>query len=334
MMRWINVLFVIVITCLLVITGWHILSKENINNKENEGIYDGLTLEDLNFTVENYPDVDGSTSTHPLDVIIACKILNVSYNWNWFMWDGTRRVVPNASEPGKEYISENITKKVVHHGTHSAYENLINGTADLILVARLPSEDELDLAESIGVKLETKAIALDAFVFILNESNEVNNLNIEQIKKIYTGEITNWSEVGGNEADINPYQRNDNSGSQELMKELVMKGLDMIDAPELILYGMMGPINRLSRDENGIGYSVYFFEEFMAPNERIKLCGVNGIFPNYENIRTRRYPFTTEVYAVIRADLDKENKAYELFDWLLSPEGQEIVKESGYVPIK
>ena len=121
--------------------------------------------------------------------------------------------------------------------------------------------------------------------------------------------------------------------SQELIKALVMKDLAMIDAPDLILRGMMGPINRLSWDVNGIGFSVYFFEEFMAPNEKIKLCGIDDVVPNYENIRTRKYPFTTEVYVVIRSDLDKDGNAYKLRDWLLSNEGQEVVKESGYVPI-
>jgi phosphate transport system substrate-binding protein len=97
--------------------------------------------------------------------------------------------------------------------------------------------------------------------------------------------------------------------------------------------GMMGPINRLSEDRDGIGYSVYFFEEFMAPNEEIKLVKVDGILPSYDSIAARKYPFTTEVYAVVRKDLADSSGAFQLRDWLLSPEGQKVVAKSGYVPI-
>ena len=331
-MKHIKILAIFIVS-LLVILSWYLFINDNMQSNTHVEKNDEITIKDLNFTIENYPRVDGSTSTHPLGVITACKILNISYNWKKDWWDGTIRTIPNASEPEKEYITENISKMVVHHGTHDAYVNLINGTADLILVARLPSEDELNLAESLEVELKARPIALDAFVFVLNKTNPINNITIEEIQGIYTGNIINWTEVGGVEADINPYRRDENSGSEELMKTLVMKDLKMMDAQELILYGMMGPINRLSWDVNGIGYSVYYFEEFMAPNERIKLCGVNGIFPNYENIKSKSYPFTTEVYAVIRSEQVENSNANLLLDWLLSQEGQAVIDESGYVPI-
>jgi phosphate transport system substrate-binding protein len=236
--------------------------------------------------------------------------------------------------PGKEHVAEHIMRAVVHQGTHGAYVNLIEYRADLILVARLPSPDELELAETLGVELEAEAVALDAFVFLFNRHNPVSGLTVEEIQDIYTGKITNWDEVGGHGAEIHAYQRNENSGSQELMKTLVMKGLEMaVPAEPMVLMGMMGPINRLSEDRDGIGYSVYFFGEFMAPNEEIKLVKVDGILPSYESIAASKYPFTTEVYAVVRKDLDETSGAYQLRDWLLSAEGQKVVAKSGYVPI-
>ncbi|MFH0817939.1 MAG: substrate-binding domain-containing protein [Candidatus Micrarchaeota archaeon] len=291
--------------------------------------------EELNFNLNDYPKIDGSTSTHPLSILVACKLLNVSYSWTP-TWDGSKYLMPNvtATEPEKRYIASNITQKIIHRNTHESYVNLIEKKADLILVARLPSDDELELAKNKGVELETHAVALDAFVFILNKNNSVTSLATKQIQDIYTGKITNWREVAGRDAKINAYQREDNSGSQELMKSLMMKDLKIIAAPLMILTGMMGPINRLSTDKDGIGYSVYYFEEFMAPNEKIKLCGVDGVIPDYESIRTRKYPYVAEVYVVIRKDLDKKSNAYKLRDWLLSDDGQEVVKESGYVPIR
>lgn len=282
------------------------------------------------FTFENYPSLDGSTSTMPLDMLIFCELMEVPCEWvEWI--DGTTMAVPDLSDVE---ISDDEFPSIGHNGTHDAYINLITGEAELIFVARLPSSDELDVAADLGVELIPEPIALDAFVFIVNIDNPVDGLTLQQIQEIYMGRITNWDEVDGQDALITPYQRNDNSGSQELMKALVMKDLPMINAPEMMLPSMMAPINAISSDPYGIGYSVYFYEQFMAPNELLKLCRVDGVVPDFESIQSREYIFTTEVYAVIRADLSPESVAYRLRDWVLSSEGQAVVAESGYVPLK
>ena len=115
------------------------------------------------------------------------------------------------------------------------------------------------------------------------------------------------------------------------MKELVMKGMKMIDAPLMILLKMIAPFYAISDDPLGIGYSVYYYEEYMAPNELVKLIAVDGIKPDREMIQTHGYPFTTEVYAVVRADSPLTSTAIHLRDWLLTPEGQDLIEESGYV---
>jgi phosphate transport system substrate-binding protein len=115
------------------------------------------------------------------------------------------------------------------------------------------------------------------------------------------------------------------------MKELVMKGLPMIDAPLMILLTMIAPFYAISDDPLGIGYSVYYYEENMAPNELVQLIAVNGIRPDRESIQTRRYPFTTEVYAVVRADSPPTGTAIHLRDWLLTPDGQDLIEQSGYI---
>lgn len=278
-------------------------------------------------TAEDYPRLDGSTSTMPLDMLILCELMDVACEWiEWF--DGSKFPMPELTVFDGEF------PLLEHHGTHDSYLNLIAGEVDLIFVARLPSPDELDVAADLNIELVAEPIALDAFVFILNIENPVDSLTLQQIQEIYMGRITNWDQVGGLDEIIMPYQRNDNSGSQELMKAMVMKDLPMINAPEMMLPSMMAPINAISDDPLGIGYSVYYYEQFMAPNEQLKLCGVDGVVPDFESIQSRAYPFTTEVYAVIRADLPPESSAYRLRDWVLSAEGQEIVAESGYVPLQ
>ncbi len=284
------------------------------------------------FTIHNYPRVDGSTSAHPLQNVIACYILGINFEW-YDAPDGTRRIYPDYSDTTKKEIY-NYIWDIQHHGTHEAYVNLISDSTDVILVAREPSPDELAFANSRGIKLNFKAVALDAFVFILNVNVPVDNLTIDQIRGIYTGNITNWRDVGGPNAPINAYQREANSGSQELMEALVMKGLKMVNAPEMVLITMISIINKVELDPWSIGYTVYYYEEFMARREAIKLCAINGIKPNYENIYHRFYDLTAPVYVVIRADLDENSNAYLLEQWLETDIGQQVVGSSGYIPAR
>lgn len=219
--------------------------------------------------------------------------------------------------------------------------NLIAGNADFILVARSPSKDELRAALNSGIGLDIQAVALDAFVFLVNAENPVDDLALETIRDIYTGKMTQWMEIeafgdwdGGSGEQIQTYQRNRNSGSQELMETLVMQGDQMMDSPDLILLSMMGPINAISQDLFGIGYSVYYYAVFIFPTEYVKLIGINGVDPTSDNIADRTYPLTTEVYAVIREGMPLDSTAVLLRNWLLTEEGQATIEESGYVPIR
>ncbi len=275
-------------------------------------------------TSVDYPRMDGSTSTAPLGATIACGLMGVPCEWFNFI-DGNNYLMPDLTDFQGEFPEVN------HSGTHSAYLNLINREADLILVARLPSVEEFDLAAISGITLVTQPVALDAFVFIVNENNPVEGLTLDEIQRIYTGELTNWEQVGGPVGEIHPYQRDEQSGSQQLMMELVMKDKPMIDAPLMILLKMIAPFYAISDDPLGIGYSVYYYEENMAPNEMVKLISVDGVSPDHDSIRTRQYPFTTEVYAVVRADSPPTSTAVHLRDWLLTPDGQDLIEQSGYV---
>jgi len=220
-----------------------------------------------------------------------------------------------------------------HTGTHKSYVRLIGGKADLILVARAPSDDEKKLAKEKGVELDIRPVALDAFVFIVNHENTVAGLTTKQIRSVYTGGIKNWQDVGGAGAPLKAYQRNRNSGSQELMEKLVLKDLKPIKAPDMELATMAGPINRIAGDKHGLGYSVFFYEQRMAMSLKIKLIAVDGVIPTPETIRTGAYRYTTEVYVVVRKGGSKNTNTLKLRDWMLSPAGQKVVASSGYVPI-
>jgi phosphate transport system substrate-binding protein len=292
-------------------------------------------------TVENYPKVDGSTSTQPLLMMITCKILAAGYEWIHLEGNDSRQLYAGGFAEMMHGRSETrllcgrINRLVQAHGTGEAYVHLIKKDADLILAARLPADDELRLAGESGVHLDARPVALDAFVFLLNGKNPVAGLTIEQIRDIYSGRIVNWREVGGPDAAIRPYQRTRNAGSQELMRKLVMKDRAMIRAPDLLTGALMSfPFLAIDEDVHGIGYSVYYYQEFMSPPRNIKACAVDGVLPASGSIRSRHYPLLTEVFVVVRRDIPADDRACRLRDWMLGPTGQVIVEESGYVPVR
>lgn len=350
--------------------------------KELAAVATAETLEvcDLELTVLNYPRVDGSTSTQPLGLIIACKILGSEHRWaptarysgRWHTDEpgvsikeyspfpraaGSSQPLPSHSQFSligyrpiaemPEGASRRETRRIilinrlltVHSGTHGAYVNVINGDADIGLVARQPSPDEFKLAEEKGVEIDVQPIALDAFVFIKNFKNQVASLSIKQIRDIYNGKISNWKEVGGPDSKINAYRRNRNSGSQELMESLVMKEVEFEElehpgARRLIHQGMGGPYIALTHDEHGLAYSVYYYEHFMSGSPQTVPIDVDDVTPTFETIQSREYPFVTEVYISTLKNLTKDSPGFRFREWLLSPAGQAVVRESGYVPLR
>lgn len=281
-------------------------------------------------TKSNYPKVDGSTSAQPLQTLIASKLLGIECDWSFDPVYMHYTLYPPYDD--NESFSF-IRKQIKNTGTHTSFINLINGDADLILVAREASEYENEVAENNDVKLIETPVAIDAFTFIVNAENPVNNLTTDQIRGIYTGAITSWEEVGGINEKIHPYKRNSTSGSQVLMETLVMKGDDMLDLPAMeVSPTMWGPFSLLSVNKSGLCYTVYYYKEFMARNEDIKHISVDGVYPDYNTLQSREYPYTTDVYAVIREDLNKSSMAYELYRLLLTRAGRDVIKESGYVP--
>ena len=317
------------------------LEYDGIHQKEEkEQIVRSPFIEGLR--LDNYPGVDGSTSTEPLNAIIACKILDIGYDWNvgaGYEW--TWEVKPNLNNRTSKVFKE----KIKSSQTHNSFIKLIDKKTDLILTARKMSLDEKAYADAAGISLIETPIALDAFIFIVNKSNPVESLTIKQIQDIYTGKITRWRDAGVNEADweyiqnnaeINPYVRNANSGSQELMEALVLKDLETPSFPEndhVLVFTMAGALDMVARDSNAICYTVYYYKENIAGGGQfIKSIAVNGISPNKETIGNKSYPYTTEVYAVIRSDLQPSSMAYKIYEWIQTEEGKNAVGESGYVP--
>lgn len=274
----------------------------------------GLTAcssERPSFTLENYIRVDGSTVTIPLSEAIAAALTGETI--------------------------ETVRPYILHNKTHSAYVNLIDEKTDLIFVTS-PSEEELEYAESKNIELEVIPIVSEAFVFLTHRDNPVEGLSLEEIQKIYAGEITNWSEVGGEDVPIIPYQRPVNSGSQTGFLELVMKDVVPVDPPlEQIQAGMGELIDAVATYANApdaIGYSYYYFVVDMWGNEKVKLLKVDGVYPDQETISSGNYPIRTSYYAVFRKSESEDSDVRKVVQWILTEEGQQLAEEAGYVKVK
>jgi phosphate transport system substrate-binding protein len=282
-------------------------------------------------TIDNFPRVDGATSTLPLDMIIACELLGVPWHWASGSGEGSWE---NFVEP-EGPLADAIKAKIVHHKTHDAYLNLIDAKTDVIFQASLPSVDELAYASSRGVTLEPVPIALDALVFLLHPSNPVSGLTKAQILDIYTGRITQWDQLGGLSRAIHPYSRPKDSGSFELFDDLILEGTTLPEwPPDLKPIYMGAMVYAVSTDPDGVGYSVYYYVRNIVPAlaAGTKVAFIDGIDATSETIATRTYPLTTPTYAVTRTNLDASSNARKLVTWLTTEDGRRVVKMSGYVP--
>jgi phosphate transport system substrate-binding protein len=227
--------------------------------------------------------------------------------------------------------------RTVNSRTHGAYMALINQDTDIILVSTLPSEDEAEAAREAGIELEVTPIGLDAFVFIVNEANPIDNLKTEDVVGIYTGDIKQWEEVGEWDASIEPYVRNRNSGSQELMNRFIMKDKEMGDFPEpTSQFKSMAPlIDGVSTNQYSIGYTLFYYRLNMIDRRErmnnVKVLALDGVAPSEDTISTEEYPHVFNIYAVVRKDLDTNSSEYKIKQWLTSEHGQSLIREAGYV---
>ena len=256
---------------------------------------------------------------------------------NLLRLDGATALYPlyssfvQATYPQKTYHFFDPTVRATK--TPEAYNNLIEGSVDIIFVAG-PSEAKLKYAEKMGVTLNMTPIGREAFVFFVHAKNSVAGLSSDQIRDIYSGKVTNWKDVGGKNDSIRAFQRPTDSGSQTAVHKF-MGRVPLMEAPtEDVVAGMGGVISEVSEYKNyrnAIGYTFRFFSTEMVKNDNIRLLEVDGVYPDKESIRSGTYPITAEFYAITAGTDNPHAQAF--IDWILSDEGQELVEKTGYVPI-
>lgn len=259
---------------------------------------------------EDLPVLDGAAALVP---VYAAVIHNV-YPEGCVTFEG-------GAFSDDNFYGENFApdSAMQYQNTVRGYQAIVDGTTDILFCAA-PSEAQKRYAREQGVELVYVPIGLEGFVFFVNANNPVENLTAEQIRKIYAGEYTNWSEVGGANRIINPVTRLEGSGSQTAF-EAFMGEYEIGRKSPLAITG------------GSIGFSFRYYMDGIVGNDAVKMLSLNGIYPSAENIRNRSYPIVAQFYAIYRADNGNKNIPV-LIDWLLSEEGQTLIEQCGYVRIQ
>lgn len=300
-----ELLYVFIGTILIVVSSIGLFYGLNklVDDNRKETITNNIL-----FTKETLPRVDASLATQPL---VDAFVLNFT---------------------GK------TTKEmdVAYTNTHPGYVKLINNETDLIVVTE-PSKEELELAKEKGIELDVTPVVNEGFVFFVNKENPVNSVSLDNIRKIYTGEITNWKDLGGNDAKMVVYQRPTNSGSQTGLLSLVMNGLT-VKVPTLqekieTMSGIVDVVADYDNGINAIGYSYYYYANTMYKNDKLKYLAIDGVEPNYTTIQNGTYPIKTAYYIVTRKG-ENNAETLKLKESMLSKRGQQVASEAGYVPVK
>lgn len=292
---------------------YHVFTKRYINHTSKEMQAKSIELDKylpfdadsqiVKLDAENklegaLPVIDGAAALYP----VFSAFVNAVYPEDSVQFDGQSFLPGSALQ---------------YTNTRGAYQAIVDGGADVIFCAS-PSEEQLAYAAEQGVKLEFVPIGNEAFVFLVNKSNPVDSLTTEQVRGIYAGTITNWSEVGGDYAPIDALQRNPGSGSQTAMLGF-MGDTRMRRLP----FAFMG---------KPIGYSFRYYVEGIVENGAVKMLALDGVYPDKAHVADGSYPIVAQFYAVYRSD-DPNPNIPVLLEFILSEEGQKIVEESGYVPI-
>ncbi len=256
------------------------------------------------------PRIDGSTATIPLSEALVQDLLGYS------------------PEEAQDYVH--------HNTTHSAYENLINHECDVIFVTP-PSEEEYKMMDESGEEFETVRVVKDAFVFLVNARNSVESISSDDVKSIYKGKIKNWNEIGGEDLQIIPYQRPDNSGSQTLMYKLCVPADEIMPAPKSLKPGgmddLVDAVSSFDGGKGALGYSVYYYASGMYVRDGARLIAIDGVMPTLETIKNDSYPFVDGYYAIFRKSEPDGSPVRNLISYLLSEKGQRTAEAAGYVPI-
>ena len=241
-------------------------------------------------TEDEFPVTDGSTACIPLIAQIMADTTGMEL------------------EAAQSAVTTNTTAWAWRN--LGLYGDTENGTR-LIIAYEAPESVKEELKAD-GAPLDQKAIGRDALVFIVNEDNPVQSLTRQQLRDIYSGQITNWKDVGGEDADIVAFQRREDSGSQTLFQKLLIQGGELMDAPTELAPALMGElvddIAEYNNAANAIGFSVYYYISEMYSKPGLRLLAVDGVTPSFPFFATMKKSLAVSARSAARREDAKENE--------------------------
>jgi phosphate transport system substrate-binding protein len=236
------------------------------------------------------------------------------------------KLVPQLAEEFKAQHA-GTTFDIAAEGSTTGIAAIIDGTAQIGMSSRPAKPEEIATATAKNIDLKPSTVAYDGIAVIVNSANPVKSLTRKQVEQIFTGEIGDWSAVGGSAGKISVYTRNTSSGTYSEFKELAMKKRDYARDSQKMA-GNEQIASEVSKNANGIGYVGLAYTKATG----IKVVSIDGAVPSKESVLNKSYPFARPTFYYTNGD--PAGLAKEFVDFTLGPTGQKIVEKVGFVPIQ
>jgi phosphate transport system substrate-binding protein len=243
--------------------------------------------------------------------------------------DGSTTVGPIAKAFAEYYMSMNkdVNITVSESGSGNGAKSLINGMCDVADMSRFMKDSEFQAALEKGRTPVAHVVAVDGLAVIVHPSNPVKGLTVEQIRSIYTGQVTNWKQLGGPDVAIVMISRDTNSGTYETFESLVMNKEKINEKAEYV--GSNGAVRqRVQSTPAAIGYVGLGFVD-----RSVKALEVNGIMPDMNTVSSGIYPIARPLFMFTDGYPKLGSHLYRFVTLYLTPKGQEIIEEIGFVPV-
>jgi phosphate transport system substrate-binding protein len=236
------------------------------------------------------------------------------------------KLVPQLAEAYKQ-AHKDVNFSIAAEGSTTGIAAIIDGTADIGMASRRAFPAEMADATSKGRTLKPTIVAYDGIAIILNNANPIKKLSKKQIESIFTGEVTDWSAVGGSPGAISVYTRNTSSGTYSDFKKMAMSAKDYAGSAQKMA-GNEQIAEEVGKNPNGVGYvgMAYLTAAGIHP------VAVDGVLPTQETVRSKTYPVSRSTFYYTNGTAT--GLAKDFLDFTLSPEGQKIVLQVGFVPLK
>lgn len=266
-------------------------------------------------------------------VVLSCGGPQSSQNKSLTI-KGSDTVLPLAQKTAESYMGQHkeAAITVVGGGSGTGITALMDGNTDIAMSSRdLKAEEKLKLKEK-GLDIEVMTVGIDALAVVVNPENKVQKLTREQLEGIFTGTITNWSEVGGESMEIVVYSRENSSGTYEFFKEHVMDKKNY-SSKVLNMPATGAIVQSISQTKGAIGYiGMAYITPDVRALEVSYDAGANFYAPSFENAMNKTYPISRPLYYIF--DKAKKVNLQPYLDFCLSAEGQALVKEIGFLPVQ